>query len=121
MILLDTWHEEYQQTSPSDPRPPYKFVLMSGPFTLSGMKGHLRLTFYNDRLMTTEFTPERGAEYIAALAKNSGKVPARPSEEILIGHRTKLRYDIGEDGKYTVRWSDPKLSDEWHKWVAAHG
>src|SRR5436305_14650399 len=54
------WAEESQGTSPTDRRPPYKLVYLSGPFKLSGIDGRLRFTFLNGRLMEAQFSPQTG-------------------------------------------------------------
>src|SRR5438876_1069713 len=59
---LAPWQETSEGTLKSDPRPAYTFLTMSGPFSVSGVEGHMKLTFYNDRLMSTEFSTARGRE-----------------------------------------------------------
>jgi hypothetical protein len=114
------WQEGSQGTGHSDPRPPYQFIVMSGPFSLSGIVGSLKLTFYNDRLMSTEFSTVKGREYLAALRQRHGKIPTTAREEAVTSGRTKLRYDIDADGTFRFDWFDPKLEDEWLKWVRDH-
>ena len=115
------WKEESKSLGHPDSRPPYQFVLLSGPFSLSNVAGDLELTFYNDRLMSTEFSTKDGRDFLAALREQRGKVPrVVASEEVVSNGRTKLRYYIDNDGTFRFLWSDPKLEDEWHKWIAAH-
>jgi len=60
----------------------------------------VKLTFYNDRLMSTEFSTESGREYLTKLKEH-----------------TKFRYDIDPHGKFRFSWTDPKIESEWLKWV----
>ncbi|MCU1310175.1 MAG: hypothetical protein JWO20_1300 [Candidatus Angelobacter sp.] len=83
--IADNWKEESQGTSRSDPRPPYQFIMISGPYRLSGFEGHLRLTFYNNRLMETEFTTANGREYMAAVGERQGRLPKNPGERCRYG------------------------------------
>ena len=92
--------------------------MLSGPFRLSNIPGSLKLTFYNDRLMSTEFSTVHGREYLAALRQQQGKVPATAREEVVTKRRTKLRYYIDPGGTYRFLWSDPKLEEEWNQWIA---
>ena len=90
---------------------------MSGPFRLSGIDGRLKLTFYNDRLMSTEFSTASGQEFLAKLRERGGKVPADARKEVIVDRHTRLRYDIDPDGTYRFSWTDAKLEDEWLEWV----
>jgi hypothetical protein len=114
------WNEEVQSTAPKDPRPPYLITYLSGPYELSGIAGHLRLTFYNDRLMEADFSPENEERYLTALRSQNSKVPGKPAEEVVLDRRTKFRFDAGPEGKLFFTWYDPKLENEWNDWVAKH-
>lgn len=110
------WQEEIKGTSGTDTRPPYQILTMSGPFRLSGIDGKLKLTLFNDRLMSADFSTRNGQEYLGLLAQRD-KVPGAPRRESKVDRRTKLRYDIDPDGTYRFSWTDPQLEDEWLKWV----
>lgn len=114
------WIEEFQGTSPTDRRPPYKLMYLSGPFKLSGIDGRLRFTFYNGRLMEAQFSPEKGEEYLAVLRSQNSKVPEKPAQEIVTDRRTRFRFDAGLNGRLFFTWYDPKLNDEWKRWVASN-
>ena len=46
------WQESRNTIEPADKRPPHDMVMLSGPFSHLGQDGTLRLTLFNDRLMT---------------------------------------------------------------------
>ncbi len=117
--LASGWTEESQGTGPTDRRPAYKLVYLSGPYKLSGIDGRLRLTFYNGQLMETEFAPQKsGEDYLTALRNEIPKMPQKPSEEIVTDRRTRFRFDMGPNGEVSFTWYDPKLEQQWRKWVA---
>jgi hypothetical protein len=114
------WREESKSLGPPDKRPPYQFITLSGPFSLSNIPGNLKLTFYNDRLMSTEFSTAKGQEFLATLQKEQGKVPPSVNKEVVISGRTQLSYYIDQGGTFRFLWSDPKLEDEWQHWIWQH-
>jgi hypothetical protein len=114
------WKEDSQGTDPKDRRPPYKFTYLSGPFKLDGVDGYLKFTFYNDRLMETQFSTEKGNDYMTELRRHSSNVPQRAAQEVVTDRRTRLRYDSVPDGRLVFTWYDPKLEKEWRDWVASH-
>ncbi len=111
------WKERTQFTDPADRRPPHQFLTMEGPFRLSGIEGRLTLTFYNDRLMETEFSTARGREFLTQFKEKVGNAPADAGQEITVGRRTRFRYDVISDGTFRFLWMDPELEDEWREWV----
>jgi hypothetical protein len=112
------WRQESESLGPPDRRPPYQFIVLSGPFSLSGIPGSLKLTFYNDRLMSTEFSTVKGREYLAVLQQQHGKVPSSANKEIVTNGRTKFGYYVDPGGLFRFLWSDPKLDDEWNQWIS---
>ncbi len=120
--LASGWTEESQRTSPTDRRPPYNLIYLSGSYKLSGIDGRLRFTFYNGQLMETEFVPQQSREdYLTALRNDFPKMPQKPSEEIVTDRRTRFRFDAGPNGEVSFTWYDPKLEQQWKKWVAKNG
>ena len=119
--LASGWTEESQGTSPTDRRPPYKLVYLSGAFRLSGIAGRLRFTFYNGQLMETAFSPEKSDDYMTALRNEIPRMPQKPAEEIVTDRRTRFRFDMGPNGDVSFTWYDPKLEKQWKKWVASNG
>src|SRR5436190_3004259 len=94
------WQEESKGTAASDPRPAYQFLTMSGPFALSGVEGRLKLTFYNNRLMSAEFSTKNGGDYLSALRESRINVPAEARKETTVDRRTRFRYDTDGDGTF---------------------
>jgi hypothetical protein len=115
--LSGRWHEQRTSTASSDQRPPYQFLTMSGPYSLLGVDGDLKLVFYNERLMTTEFSTLHGRELIAALRKHDARVPLKVGDEVTIDRRTRLLYAVDANGVFHFTWRDGKLEDEWSNWV----
>ena len=111
------WKEQAKASSKNDPRPPYKFVYLTGPFKLSGVDGILKLTFFNGRLLKAQFSPSSSQEYLDALKSERAKLPGRAGEEISTDRRTRFRFDITRDKKLVFTWYDPKLADEWQQWL----
>lgn len=111
------WKEQEQGTLPSDSRPTYRFLTMSGLFKLMGVEGNLKLVFYNNQLMATEFVTLHGADFISAMQRQPDAVPDKPRVEINLDRRTRFRYDIDSGGAYHFSWRDAKLEDEWRSWV----
>jgi hypothetical protein len=93
---------------------------MSGPFELSGIRGNLRLTFFNGALMETQFSPSEGRDLIAALSHQHPKLPRNPAEEVVVDVRTRFRFAVDSQGNKSFTWYDPKLVDEWKRWVASN-
>ncbi len=115
--LGDRWQEQHKKMPQSGSRPPYQFTTLSGPYVLSEIEGHLELVFFDDRLMSTEFATARGQGVITAMRGQHTKVPTQPREEVTLDRRTKFRYDTDPDGTFRFNWRDPKLEDEWLRWV----
>ncbi len=118
--LSGRWREEHKGLAPRDPRPAYDFVTMSGPYIISGVEDRFELTFYNGRLMSTEFSTARGAEVIAAMRVQGIKVPQQPRSEITLDRRTRFRYDVDPDGTFRFNWTDTKLEEESSEWVGKY-
>lgn len=114
------WRETFQGSGPGDRRPPYRLTSLSGPYELSGVRGELRLTFFNGRLMAARFSTRKGNDYIAALRAENSKVPPKPSTEIITDVRTKFRFDVSAEGNTVFTWYDPKLDAEWTEWVRSN-
>lgn len=118
--LAQGWNEKSQGTSPNDQRPPYRITYLNGPFRLSGVDGQLRFTFYNGQLMETQFSPQKGRDYMETLRRENSKVPQKPGEEIVTDRRTRFRFDVVSGGNLSFTWYDPKLENQWKQWVASN-
>jgi hypothetical protein len=114
------WKEDSQGTDPADRRPPYKLIYLSGPFKASGIEGTLKFTFYNDRLMETQFSTPQGPDFLRALRPQYSMLPQKPAEEVLADRHTKLRFDSGTNGSLIFTWYDSGLQKEWRNWVASN-
>ena|SRR5436190_5118080 len=116
----EQWREEKQEVDPSDRRPAHLFVHLIGNFKHVGQQGILDLTFYNNRLMETQFSPYSGELYKDALRKQGLPVPPEPGKQIRISPRTTFSYYNNSDGTFRFVWDDSALEQEWNDWVAKY-
>jgi hypothetical protein len=114
------WTEEKERVDPTDRRPPHSFVHLLGDFRDLGSAGKLRLTFYNNRLMTAEFWPSDGKTYLAALRGTGQQLPTASGQHIKVGRGTDFCYYADADGTFHFIWEDPTLTQEWLNWVAKY-
>jgi len=105
---------------PSDTRPPYRLLVISKKNQqFSGQPGELTLTFFNDRLMTTQFYPADAAAARAAIEAEqkislaSGEGHIEPSTRVWVGK--------DENGRSYIGWIDKSLQAEQDAWVRQYG
>jgi len=105
---------------PSDTRPPYRLLVISKKGQqVQGQAGELVLTFFNDRLMTTQFFPADLAAGRAAIeaaqqvSLGSGESHILPSTRVWVGK--------DEDGRSYIGWIDKTLQAEQDAWVKQYG
>lgn len=105
---------------PSDTRPPYRLLVISKKNQqVAGQPGELVLTFFNDRLMTTQFYPvdmasaRAGLEAAQQVALGSGESHIEPSTRVWVGKDENARSYIG--------WIDKTLQAEQDAWVKQYG
>jgi hypothetical protein len=101
---------------PSDTRPLYRLLIISEKHaSLSGQTGRLVLTFYNNRLMTTQFYPSdmtatrAAVERAQELSLGSGEAHISPSTRVWIGKDENKQAYIG--------WIDKSLQREQDAWL----
>jgi hypothetical protein len=92
-------------------------VRLSGRFRSFGYDGVLRLEFFNDRLLSTEFVTSDGLAYLRTLARNHTNVPQSPGKTIQTQPGVDFTYYNEQSGVYRFRWEDSRLSAEWLDWV----
>jgi len=71
--------------------------------------------------MESQFTPQNSEEFMKALRSELSKIPQNSAEEIVIDRRTHFRFDGPSNRNFSFTWYDPKLENEWKKWVATNG
>ena len=105
---------------PSDTRPPYRLLIISRKNqTLAGQTGDLVMTFFNDRLMTTQFyvadiaAARPAIEASQSIALASGETHIQPSTRVWVGK--------DEDGRPYIGWIDKSLQAEQDAWVKQYG
>ena len=105
---------------PSDTRPPYRLLVISKKnLRVEGQPGELVLTFFNDRLMTTQLFPSDLAAARAAveaaqqISLASGEAHILPSTRVWVGK--------DENGRSYIGWIDKTLQAEQDAWVKQYG
>jgi len=105
---------------PSDTRPPYRLLVISKKNQkVEGQTGELVLTFFNDRLMTSQFFPADLAAARAAMESaqqislGSGESHIAPSTRVWVGKDENKRGYIG--------WIDKTIQVEQDAWVKQYG
>lgn len=105
---------------PSDTRPPYRLLVISKKNQqVQGQAGELVLTFFNDRLMTTQFYPSdlaagrASVEASQQVSLGSGESHILPSTRVWVGK--------DEDGRSYIGWIDKTLQAEQDAWVKQYG
>ncbi len=105
---------------PSDTRPPYRLLVISKKNArIEGQPGELVLTFFNDRLMTSQFYPDDMAAARAAveasqqLSLAGGEAHIAPSTRVWVGK--------DENGRSYIGWIDKSLQAEQDAWVKQYG
>ncbi len=105
---------------PSDTRPPYRLLVISKKNErVNGQAGELVLTFFNDRLMTSQFYPADVAAARAAveagerLSLAGGDAHIQPSTRVWVGK--------DENGRSYIGWIDKALQGEQDAWLKQYG
>jgi len=106
---------EDRKPLPSDTRPPYRLLVISKKNSrMAGQTGELVLTFFDDRLMTTQFFPEDIAAARASvesgqeLTLGGGEAHIKPSTRVWVGK--------DESGRSYIGWIDKALQAEQDAW-----
>ena len=101
---------------PSDTRPPYRLLVISKKRAqIDGQPGELVMTFFNDRLMTTQFYADNMAAARAAVEASQkislagGSSHREPSTRIWVGK--------DETGRSYIGWIDKYLQAEQDAWI----
>jgi len=115
--LGSAWTEEQNWVDPNDRRSRHDFITLSGKFRHLGQDGSLKLTFFNDRLMETDFSVSNGDSYLTALRVQVKGIPTVAKHEVEISHHTKVVYYVDVNGGIRCVWKDANLDREWMKWV----
>lgn len=105
---------------PSDTRPPYRLLVISKKnVRIEGQTGELVLTFFNDRLMTSQLYPDDVAAARAAveaaqkISLAGGESRIQPSTRVWVGK--------DEAGRSYIGWIDKTLQAEQDAWVKQYG
>ena len=113
------WTEKIK-TNSDDHRPRHDFIETKGPFSDLGVSGQLELTFYNDRLMQAQFTPNESERYFRLLSERLGKLPEAAGKPKRISAEVSLSYYRDADGSVRFYWDYLPVSKEWQDWVGKY-
>jgi len=101
---------------PSDTRPPYRLLVISKKNAqVNGQAGELVLTFFNDRLMTSQFYSDDMPAARAAV--ESGDKLSLAAGEAHIEPSTRVWVGKDENGRSYIGWIDKTLQAEQDAWV----
>ncbi len=117
---FDSGWTEKIKTNSDDHRPRHDFIETTGPFSDLGVSGKLELTFYNDRLMEAQFTPNESERYFKLLSERLGKLPEAPGNRKRISEEVFLSYYRDADGSVRFYWDYLPVSKEWQEWVGKY-
>lgn len=118
--MFGSWTVQSNTRHSGDPRPRFDILTMSGPYRDRGFDGRLRLTFFNNRLMSSEFRAQDGPGYLKSLQEQVRGIPLFPKKKSVLSRHTEFSYYIDPDGTYRVLWRDEKLLQESLNWVAQY-
>ena len=114
-----SWSEK-EALNPNDRRPRHDFIYMIGPYSDQGIPGRLELTFYNDRLMEAQFTPNDPERYFQRLSKSIRDWGSEPGKPRNISPEVTLTYYRDAGGGIRFIWTYLPISKEWDDWVARY-
>ena len=105
---------------PSDTRPPYRLLVISKKGArINGQPGELVMTFFNDRLMTTQFYADNlnaarsSVEAAQKVSLGGGSAHLEPSTRVWVGK--------DEMGRSYIGWIDKSLQAEQDEWIRQYG
>ena len=105
---------------PSDTRPPYRLLVISKKNArIEGQAGELVLTFFNDRLMTSQFYPSDLA--VARAGVEAGQQISLADGDSHILPSTRVWVGKDEGGRSYIGWIDKTLQAEQDAWVKQYG
>jgi hypothetical protein len=105
---------------PSDMRPPYRLLVISKKNAqIEGQTGELVLTFFNDRLMTSQLYPSDIAA--ARSAVEAGQQLSLAGGDSHIQPSTRVWVGKDEGGRNYIGWIDKTLQAEQDAWVKQYG
>jgi hypothetical protein len=97
-------------------RPPFEvFTAVVRGYMHEGFKGELRLTFFNNRLMSTWFYPEDPASYRRVLSAAFPNLKERESTNV--APFTLISIATDHRGKRYFAWGDSRLQKEMEIWI----
>jgi hypothetical protein len=105
---------------PSDTRPPYRLLVISKKNArVEGQPCELVLTFFNDRLMTTQLYADDMAS--ARTAVEAGENLSLAGGEAHIEPSTRVWVGKDQEGRSYIGWIDKTLQAEQDAWLKQYG
>ena len=108
---------EDSKLPPSDRRPRFDIYTIEVPDrAFCGQKGTLRLLFFNDRLASTSFYPERSQPCLEYLRRSGVSVSDKQATvgDIITWSSTDYK------GRPYIAWEDRRLREEQDRWISKY-
>jgi hypothetical protein len=117
-ILAAKWEvvEDSGREPTKDSRPPFRFytALVRG-YEFLGFKGDLKLTFFNDRLMTSVFYPDDFTGFVRSVSTSLLGLVEKKSAHVL--PFTEVTLGIDHQKRDFISWEDVRLTKEMSIWI----
>lgn len=111
---------EATQLGKDDKRPEFNFQIISiTGLSYEGYSGETKLQFYNDKLMSIQFYPEKWEEYSKQIESVIGRSVTWKNERVsLKGVSIQLNVDL--TGKHYLSWEDNHLVKKYESWLSKY-
>ena len=104
----------------NDRRPPFNiFTILVKNYKSIDHSGELRLTFFNNRLMSTWFYPVDLNGYLLSL-KSKKNIDLSGSDEVKFSTFTSVWKHEDFENRMYVGWVDTRLRDESNRWISKY-
>jgi len=108
--------EKSSEASPTDSRPPFQvYAVFAREYEHLGFRGDLKLTFFNDRLMSAVFYPRDFSGYVRRASATLPGLTEKTSVRVPPFTQVTLVTDYHQR-KY-VSWEDVRLTEEMSIWI----
>ena len=108
--------ENSGQASSKDSRPPFQiYTALVHGYEHLGFKGDLKLTFFNDRLMSAVFYPNDFAGYVSRASVTFPDL--REKKSVQVPPFTQVTLGTDYQQRRYVSWEDVRLVEEMSIWI----
>ena len=99
----------------NDKRPRFNIYGADIPYQHLGISGTLSLNFYNNRLQSTIFYPDKADDYLKKIGESG--LTFADTDAVSTSSNTIVRKGIDYKGRFYVAWSDRALEKEHDCWI----